>query len=192
MKPVVDRVAGAVLLVVATPLLAAAAAAVWATMGRPVVFVQERVGRHGRRFTMYKFRTMRPDRRRAPQPVGDDRRKTHKSADDPRLTPVGAFLRRWSLDELPQLWNVVNGTMSLVGPRPELPEIVATYEPWQHARHAVKPGLTGLWQVSARGDQMMHEATGLDLEYLERLSFRTDARILLHTLPAALGRRPGF
>ena len=121
-----------------------------------------------------------------------DRRVTHKHPRDPRLTPLGRFLRKWSLDELPQLWNVARGDMSLIGPRPELVDIVDRYESWQHERHAVKPGLTGLWQVLARGDGPMHENTHLDLAYVRRVRFTTDCKILLHTIPVLLGRRTGF
>ena len=92
---------------------------------------------------------------------------------------------------MPQLWNVVAGQMSLVGPRPEMVQIVDRYEPWQHARHQVKPGVTGLWQVSARGEVPMHEATHIDLEYVESISLWTDIRILALTIPAALGSRTG-
>ncbi len=191
-KPAYDRVAAALLLLLAAPVLGAIAVAVRLTMGRPVIFRQRRVGRGGRQFTCYKFRTMAPDRRRADygSPEVADRRHTHKSAADPRITPVGRFLRATSLDELPQLVNVLRGDMSLVGPRPELPSIVAGYEPWQHRRHDVKPGMTGLWQVSARGDAMMHEATHVDIEYVEAIGFRADVAILARTVPALLSR-PG-
>ena len=190
-KPVIDRLLGTLLLVAAAPLLAAIAVAVRLAMGSPVIFRQDRVGLGGSVFTMYKFRTMLPDRRVRSVPVAFDRRVTHKSPNDPRLTPLGRFLRKWSLDELPQLWTVVRGEMSLVGPRPELVEIVDRYEPWQHRRHDVRPGFTGLWQVSARGDTVMHEATAVDLEYVDSISFGTDVRILLQTIPAALGRHRG-
>ena len=115
--------------------------------------------------------------------------RTTRATDDPRHTRVGRFLRKWSLDELPQFWNVVRGDMSLVGPRPELVEIVARYEPWQHQRHVVKPGLTGLWQVSSRGTGMMHLHTDIDLEYIETMGPITDLKILLRTIPATLRRR---
>ncbi len=106
---------------------------------------------------------------------------------------MGRFLRRWSLDEIPQFWNVLLGHMSLVGPRPELVEIVETrYEPWQHRRHAVKPGITGLWQVSARSaEELMFERTDIDLHYVDNVTFTHDAKILLQTIPAALGLRKG-
>jgi lipopolysaccharide/colanic/teichoic acid biosynthesis glycosyltransferase len=192
-KPTFDRLAGVILSILFLPLVIVITLAIWRTMGRPAILGQQRVGRYGRVFTMYKFRTMLPDRREQQEPyAGPDRRKRHKSPYDPRLTPLGRFLRKWSLDELPQLWNVGLGQMSLVGPRPELVEIVARYEPWQHLRHLVKPGMTGIWQISARGEAMMHECTHIDLQYLDQVDFLTDLKILLWTIPAALGRRPGF
>lgn len=144
---------------------------------------------NGRPFTMYKFRSMEPDRRKSQQPFeGRDRRTCHKRDDDPRHTPCGRFLRRGSFDELPQLWNIVKGEMSLVGPRPELPHIVARYEPWQHRRHDVKPGLTGFWQVSDRAGGLAYESVGLDLDYIRRMSFWTDCGVLLRTVPVTLRR----
>ena len=191
-KPLLDRAGGLLLLVLALPLLAAVAVAVLLTLGRPVLITQPRVGRSGRVFRLYKFRTMLPDRRARAVAVPVDRRLVHKSPDDPRLRPVGRTLRAWSLDELPQLVNVVKGDMSLVGPRPELVSIVeGHYAPWQHARHAVKPGLTGLWQVTERGISRMHERTVTDLRYIESMCLRSDLGILLRTVPAALGRHRG-
>ena len=188
-KPLFDRVVGFVIFVVLLPLTALVALAVKMSLGSPVIFRQRRVGRDGREFDVYKFRTMGSDRRRQHAPVEQDRRQNHKSEDDPRHTRVGRCLRKWSLDELPQFWNVVEGDMSLVGPRPELVEIVARYEPWQHQRHVVKPGLTGLWQVSSRGSGMMHLHTDIDLEYIETMGPITDLKILLLTIPATLRRR---
>jgi lipopolysaccharide/colanic/teichoic acid biosynthesis glycosyltransferase len=127
-----------------------------------------------------------PDRRRVSDPRG--RRRTHKTIHDPRHTELGRTLRALSLDELPQLFNVLRGELSLVGPRPELPEVVATYEPWQHARHAVKPGVTGLWQITDRNDHSpMHEHVDTDLRYIEELSLHTDLRILVLTPWTLLG-----
>jgi lipopolysaccharide/colanic/teichoic acid biosynthesis glycosyltransferase len=161
-------------------------------MGFPAIFKQRRVGRFGEEFTVYKLRTMRHDRRVIEANfTGPDRRVNHKSAEDPRHTPFGRFLRKWSIDELPQLWNVALGQMSLIGPRPELPHLVARYEQWQHMRHDTRPGMTGLWQVSARGDIPMHEATDLDIDYVRNLSFTLDLKILILTLPAMLGMRKG-
>lgn len=191
-KPVMDRAIAAVLLLLTSPILIAAAAAIALTMGRPILLRQYRVGRYGRVFTMYKFRTMTPDRRVGGTPfAGTDRRKTHKHPQDPRITTVGRFLRLWSLDELPQFINVVLGDMSLVGPRPELVDIVTRYEDWQHERHLVKPGLTCIWQVSERGDTPLHDATSMDLEYVAGISLRTDLRLLALTPLAVLGLRRG-
>jgi len=193
LKPVFDRLVAFALLMLLAPFMSVLALLVFLQMGSPVLFRQRRVGRHGRVFTVYKFRTMLPDRRTRQQPFpGPDRRRTHKHPHDPRLTPIGRFLRKWSLDELPQLFNVLRGEMSLVGPRPELCEIVGTYEEWQHDRHAVKPGITGVWQISARDERMMHEATEFDLAYVAHLSWSTDLRILLATIPSAMGRHPGY
>ena len=191
-KPFLDRALGTILLVLLSPLLVGVAVAVALRLGRPILLAQERAGYAGAPFRMLKFRTMLPDRRQGQTPfLGPDRRLTHKSDDDPRHIPIGRWLRKWSLDELPQLLNVVKGDMSLVGPRPELMHVVHRYEPWQHLRHQVKPGLTGLWQVSQRGDGLMHEHTEIDLDYVDRISLATDVAILLRTIPAALGLRHG-
>lgn len=193
LKGLIDRVVGLILAILTLPIVIPVAIAVFIDLGLPIMLRQERVGLDGKVFKVLKFRSMEPDRRddRTTSFVGTDRRINHKSEEDPRLTPVGRFIRKWSLDELPQLWNVLLGQMSLVGPRPEMVKIVEQYEPWQHARHRVKPGVTGLWQISARGEVPMHEATHIDLEYVDSISFRTDIRILARTLPAALGSRTG-
>lgn len=192
-KPTLDRLGGLLLLLLVSPIMLGISLAILLSMGRPVLFKQYRTGRGGRPFTMYKFRSMGTDRRGSLQPFdGPERRRTHKSPDDPRLTRLGGFLRKWSLDELPQFLNVVRGEMSLVGPRPELVSIVEQYEYWQHHRHQVKPGVTGLWQVSARNGKPMHEATDIDLVYLQRIGFREDCRILVKTIPAILSSEPGY
>lgn len=191
-KPVLDRVAGVTLSIITFPLVLVIVIAIWSSLGRPAIFKQVRVGRFGREFTVYKFRTMGHDRRLDDVGITHiDRRVNHKSADDPRHTNLGRTLRKWSLDEIPQFWNMALGDMSLVGPRPELPHIVGDYEPWQHRRHEVKPGLTGLWQVSARGDAPMHEATDIDVDYVENVTFMGDLKILIQTPGAALGSRKG-
>ena len=197
-KPVLDRVAGVVLAVVTFPIVVVVGVVIAVSMGRPVLFRQRRVGRFGDEFMVFKFRTMGPDRRvasstvdRVGAPVDGERRVNHKSSDDPRHTDVGRFLRKWSLDEIPQFWNVAVGDMSLVGPRPELPSIVDRYEPWQHRRHEVRPGLTGLWQVSARGRGPMHEATDIDVAYVDNVTFGNDLKIILQTPAAALGTKQG-
>jgi lipopolysaccharide/colanic/teichoic acid biosynthesis glycosyltransferase len=189
-KPLGDRLLALVLVIFLAPLMLAIAVGVRITLGRPVLYRQVRMGKDGRTFVLWKFRTMLPDRRQRRVPVKVDLRVCHKRQDDPRHVPFGTFLRRTSLDELPQLLNVLAGHMSLVGPRPELVELVERYEPWQHQRHVVKPGLTGLWQVSVRGEGMMHDNVHLDLEYLKTLSLRTDLRILLRT-PRVLLVRSG-
>jgi len=183
-------VAAIALVVLAVP-IALVAAVVLVAIGRPVLFRQQRVGRHGELFEVLKFRTMRADRRRQRLDVIADRRETHKSEHDPRHTRIGRFLRRYSLDELPQLINVVRGEMSLVGPRPELESVVAGYRPGLEQRHLVKPGLTGLWQVSARGAGPMHENGEWDLLYVEQVSFRTDLSILVRTPMVMFGPNSG-
>ena len=187
-KPVIDRVVGGMLLLAMLPAIALIALAVWVTLGSPIFIHQDRIGRGGRSFFMLKFRTMKPDRRKGPDPsyTGPERRKTHKSPNDPRHTPLGRKLRQNSLDELPQLVNIVRGDMSLVGPRPELRSVTASYDDWQHLRHMVRPGLTGLWQITERANgTVMHEHTELDLTYVARLSASTDLSILWRT-PRAL------
>lgn len=194
-KPLFDRVVGTLLLLLALPVMVVVGLAVWARLGSPVLIRQARVGQHGAAFGMLKFRTMHPCRRRDPDlpPAGGaDRRVTHKSPDDPRLIPLGRILRKVSLDELPQLWHVVRGQMSLVGPRPELAQVVRRYEPWQHGRHVLKPGLTGLWQVTERSNgTLMHEHVEVDLDYITQVSLRTDLRILARTARLALGGGQG-
>ena len=155
----------------------------------PILFRQERLGEGGRPFTMLKFRTMRVGAAEqlpalaAAQGLSEP---ALKLADDPRLTPVGRFLRRWSLDELPQFWNVLRGEMSLVGPRPEEPRVVAYYSEWHRRRLAVRPGITGPMQIGGRADLSLDERTRLDLEYIDGYSLRRDIAILLSTIPVAL------
>jgi len=194
-KRTLDIVLSAGLLIGLSWLLLAIAIAVLIDSRGPLLFWQTRVGRGGQPFQMVKFRTMRQERRRClavPPPGLGERRRHHKSARDPRVTRLGRVLRRTCLDELPQLWNVLRGEMSLVGPRPELPEIVAGYEPWQHARHLVMPGITGWWQVNRNGRRLMHESTELDLHYIRHQSFWLDVWILLRTLGAVIGGAGAF
>lgn len=190
-KPIADRTIAAIALVVAAIPMAVVASVIAISMGRPVLFRQRRVGLHGETFEVLKFRTMRPDRRSNRLDVIHDRRHTHKSHGDPRHTTVGRILRRYSLDELPQLINVLRGEMSIVGPRPELESITAAYPAGLEQRHQVRPGLTGLWQVSARGGGPMHENGDWDLDYVEQISFVTDLRIILRTPPAMFGDKTG-
>ena len=190
-KPALDRIVALVAAVLVAVPMVVIAVIVASSMGRPVFFRQRRVGRNGETFDVIKFRTMRPDRRGRAMSVAHDRRQTHKSARDPRHTRVGRFLRKYSLDELPQIYNVLRGEMSVVGPRPELEHVVAAYPVGLERRHAVKPGLTGLWQINARGDGPMHEHGEWDLAYVERVSLRTDLSIMVRTPRAMLGDNAG-
>jgi lipopolysaccharide/colanic/teichoic acid biosynthesis glycosyltransferase len=178
-----------VLLLLLAPVLLAIGCAVRCTMGGPALFRQRRVGLHGSPIDIWKFRTMCAERRALdlgpPDPL-TERRRSHKTRHDPRVTPLGRFLRRTSLDELPQLWNVLRGDMSMVGPRPELPEIVARYEEWQHARHVVRPGLTGWWQVNRPPDRLMCEVVELDIYYVKHRSLWLDLKIMVRTVSAVL------
>jgi lipopolysaccharide/colanic/teichoic acid biosynthesis glycosyltransferase len=193
MKGALDRVVALVAIVFAVPLMAATALAVRISLGPGVFFYQDRVGLDGALFTCRKFRTMKHSRRKRQEPFAHPcRRVNHKSVVDPRLTPTGRFLRKWSLDELPQLFNVFAGDMSIVGPRPELPAIVARYaDPAYMLRHQVKPGLTGLWQISERGSRPMHECVDIDLEYVEKVSLWLDLKIIAKTPLAAFGDHRG-
>jgi lipopolysaccharide/colanic/teichoic acid biosynthesis glycosyltransferase len=188
-KRVIDVLTAGCLLVVLAPLLLGIGLVILCTMGEPVLFRQRRVGRHGGPIEIWKFRTMQVDRRArdvGPPHTRAERRRSHKTRRDPRVTPLGRFLRRTSLDELPQLWNVLRGDMSLVGPRPELPQIVARYEEWQHARHEVRPGLTGWWQINRPADRLMHEVVELDIYYVTHRSLWLDLKILVRTFGAVL------
>lgn len=150
--------------------------------GSPLFF-QRRVGKNGKQFTMWKFRTMHQSSvDELIMLVDKDGKQSHKIKNDPRVTRLGKLLRKTSIDELPQLVNVLLGHMSLVGPRPELPQIVAHYEPWQHRRHHVLPGITGWWQVSGRSDLPMHEHTELDIFYVDSQSFWLDMKIIAKTI----------
>lgn len=190
-KPVLDRILGTLALAVLSPVLVVVGLLILVEMGRPVLLRQRRVGRFGNEFWLYKFRTMEPDRRFQSIPlVAEDRRRTHKSADDPRLTHLGRKFRAARIDELPQFINVAKGEMSLVGPRPELSYVVRNYEPWQHRRHAVKPGVTGLWQIAGESS-LLHECTEMELEYFHDISLVNDLQIMLKTIPAMV-RRSGF
>ncbi|MFD6860657.1 sugar transferase [Rhodococcus sp. NPDC060090] len=189
-KNICDRVFALLILISITPVLFAIAAAVRYGSPGPVLFRQPRVGRGGKLFTMYKFRSMVADAEQrigelADQDVGAG--VLFKVVDDPRVTPVGRFIRRYSLDELPQLFNVVKGDMSLVGPRPPLETEVAQYgEDGAARRLFVKPGLTGLWQVSGRSNLPWEEAVRADLRYVENWTFAMDLSILRRTLRAVL------
>ena len=151
----------------------------------PVFFVQERVGQNGRLFNMYKFRTMvaGSDRKTSADSELDEVDSIrYKLPDDPRITKIGKFLRKSSMDELPQIINIYLGNMSFVGPRPELPWIVAGYEQWQHKRFTISPGVTGWWQIMGRSDRPMHLHTEDDLFYIQNYSILLDIKILFITI----------
>ncbi len=188
-KRLTDIVLSAVGLVIAAPLMAVVAILIkWDSPG-PVLFPQVRVGRDGRLFTLYKFRSMIVGADEAKDRLWDLNEATgplFKIRDDPRLTRVGRWLRRLSIDELPQLWNVLKGDMSLVGPRPPVPAEVEQYQPWHRKRLLVSPGVTGLWQVSGRSELTFDEMVMLDLFYAENWSLWLDFKIILHTIPTVI------
>jgi exopolysaccharide biosynthesis polyprenyl glycosylphosphotransferase len=178
-------------LVVLSPLLLATAVAIRLRDGPPILFRQTRAGLNGRPFTIFKFRTMVPDaeaRLAEVRHLNERSRITFKAADDPRVTRLGRTLRGASIDELPQLWNVLKGDMSLVGPRPPLVSEVAEYDVWHRRRLSMKPGITGLWQVEARREPEFDRWVEHDLAYIDRWSLLLDLKILLQTVPAVLGR----
>lgn len=188
-KRLVDIVAAAFFLVALSPIMLIAAAAVKLTSRGPLFYIQERVGRNGRVFKFAKFRSML----NGAHTQLDDLRHLNevdgpvfKIKDDPRITPVGRFMRKYSIDELPQLFHVLTGTMSLVGPRPPLPAEVATYEEWHRQRLLVKPGITCIWQVSGRSDLDFETWVALDIEYIQTWRPWLDFKILLKTVPAVL------
>lgn len=187
MKRLIDVVGAGLGLVLLSPVLLAAAAVMWLREGTPILFRQERVGLNGRPFTMVKFRTMivgAEERLDEVQHLNERNGVAFKATNDPRITSVGRFLRRTSIDELPQLWNVLTGSMSLVGPRPPLPHEVAEYDVWHRRRLSMKPGITGLWQVEARHDPDFDRWVEHDLVYIDGWSIWLDLKILARTLPA--------
>ena len=184
-KRILDLVLGIIWMVPALPVMALITLAIKLDSPGAAIFKQERVGENGQLFFIYKFRSMVIDADKRLNEVthrNKDGELIHKTADDPRITRVGRFLRRTSLDELPQLFNVLLGEMSLVGPRPELPILVEQYEPWQHKRFATPSGITGWWQVNGRSDKPMHLHTEDDLYYIQNYSLLLDLQILLKTV----------
>ncbi len=197
LKRAFDVLVAAALILLLSPLLLAIAVAVKVGSPGPVLFRQERVGHAGHHFSMLKFRSMVVDAEARLVSLADVKRGEgnhvmFKMKDDPRVTRVGRFIRRFSLDELPQLFNVVQGSMSLVGPRPPLPREVVTYEDHVHRRFEVKPGVTGLWQVSGRSRLSWEESVRLDLHYVDNWSFWYDFGILLRTFKAVIARDGAF
>lgn len=203
-KRTLDLVIASMLIVVLTPILLACAFVVWRSSPGPILFRQRRVGVWCREFTCLKFRTMYADAdstlhqqyvaaliKGDAEKNGDGDSAMYKLVDDPRITRGGRWLRRMSLDELPQLFNVVKGEMSLVGPRPPIRYEVEQYMPEQMKRLVVKPGMTGLWQISGRSRTTFDEMVTLDLTYIEHASLWSDLRILFRTVPVVLFGRDG-
>ncbi|HTY18106.1 MAG TPA: sugar transferase [Myxococcota bacterium] len=191
-KRAIDAVGASALLLLVSPVLAAAAVLIKLSSPGPVFFRQLRCGLYGRRFAMLKLRTMYQDaesRRREVEHLNELTGPVFKIRNDPRITPIGRWLRRWSIDELPQLWNVLRGDMSLVGPRPPIPGEVDQYLTSQRRRLSMRPGLTCLWQVHGRNEIEFEEWVKLDLEYIDSWSLRRDLQILVRTLPAVLRGR---
>ena len=195
-KRVIDIVLATVGVIILTPLWLVVALLIRISDRGPAFFKQTRVGKNGQTFTMYKFRTMRVDAEQVKASleaanradVGAGNSVMFKMRDDPRVTRVGRVLRKTSIDELPQLFNVIKGDMSLVGPRPPLPSEVATYEPHVMGKFSVRPGITGLWQISGRSNLSWEETVQLDLDYAATRTVGLDMWILLPRGPGVVGR----
>lgn len=192
MKRLIDIVASACAIVILSPLLIAVASIIKLTSKGPILFQQTRVGLYGRHFTMLKFRSMvinaeeLKTKLTAHNEMGGPVFKIRK---DPRVTPIGRFIRKYSIDELPQFFNVLLGDMSLVGPRPPIPSEVQKYEPWQRRRLSVRPGLTCIWQVSGRNQISFEEWMMLDMRYIDNWDLLTDVRLILQTIPVVITGR---
>jgi exopolysaccharide biosynthesis polyprenyl glycosylphosphotransferase len=192
LKRIVDVIGSLMLLVAVAPVMALVALVVRLTSPGPVIFRQVRVGEGGEPFTIYKFRTMvngAEDQREAVIDLNEADGPLFKILRDPRVTGAGQLLRRLALDELPQLWNVLRGDMSLVGPRPPLPDETERYTEWVRGRLRVKPGMTGLWQISGRHELSFADYVRYDLFYIDNWSLLMDAVIVLRTMPVLLSRR---
>ena len=190
-----DRILALISVILLAPVFIAIALAVKLTSRGPVLFTQTRIGRHGKPFVIHKFRSMYVDaesRQSELEHLNESDGTLFKMRHDPRITPVGRFLRRFSLDELPQFFDVLRGRMSLVGPRPPLPKEVARYASLVRRRLVVKPGITGLWQVSGRSDLSWEESVRLDLLYVESWSLALDIAIMLKTVLAVLRRSGAY
>ena len=180
-KRMMDLALSIISLPIVLPVLLLASIAIRLDTPGPAFFIQERIGQHGRHFRLYKLRTMVANAEELKASVLDSRTVHFKTLADPRITRVGRFLRKTSLDELPQLFNVIRGEMSLVGPRPTSLNL-ATYEPWHERRLDVRPGVTGLWQVRGRNAMTFDERVELDLEYIDHLSLANDLKLLGQTV----------
>jgi exopolysaccharide biosynthesis polyprenyl glycosylphosphotransferase len=189
LKTLIDRVGSFFTLILTTPIILGLSALIKLTSRGKVFFTQERVGLNGRRFKLYKFRTMvenAEDMKKSLETKNEMDGPVFKITNDPRITRTGRFLRKTSLDELPQLFNIIRGEMSFVGPRPPLPTEVARYDLWQRRKLSVKPGLTCLWQIGERNDTTFEEWMKLDLKYIDNWSLWMDTKILLKTIPTVI------
>jgi exopolysaccharide biosynthesis polyprenyl glycosylphosphotransferase len=194
-KRAFDLIVGSTATLLALPIMGVIAVAIRLDSAGPILFKQTRVGENGRLFTMFKFRSMVVDADKLQSAVmqyDQDGNPVHKVQNDPRVTRVGQIIRQTSLDELPQLFNVLEGTMTLVGPRPELPWLVERYEPWQRKRFAVPQGITGWWQITGRDEKLMHLHTEDDLYYIQNYSLLLDLQILWKTVGVVLKRKGAF
>ena len=201
-KGIFDRLLALLAMVISFPLLLLIAAGIRLDSPGSPLFHQERVGRDGRRFTLYKFRTMYINNddseykaflrksilENIPYRVDENGQKIYKVVNDPRVTKFGALLRKTNLDELPQIFNILKGEMSFVGPRPDIPFTVAMYKDYHWKRFSVMPGITGLWQVSGRKNLSFEDMIRLDIDYVERRSLFLDTKILLRTISTILTR----
>ena len=190
-----DLVVGAFILVMLMPVIPLIALMIKLDTPGPVFFRQQRVGRGSRIFEFYKFRSMYRDaekRKKEFEALNEQEGPVFKIKSDPRVTSVGRFLRRSSLDEIPQIFNVLKGDMSIVGPRPQMSNEVEQYLPWHRKRLEVTPGITCLWQISGRSQISFNEWMRLDVEYIKHRSFRTDLVIFLKTIPAVIARKGAY
>ena len=195
LKRAFDLVVSLAAVMLLVPIIPLVAAMIKLDTAGPVLFRQDRVGRNGRIFKFYKFRSMyagAEQKRKEIEALNEQDGPVFKARSDPRVTNVGKFLRRSSLDEIPQIFNVVKGEMSVVGPRPPLPSEVEHYQPWHRRRLEVTPGITCLWQISGRSRLSFNEWMRLDMEYLKHRSFKTDLLILLKTIPAVIARKGAY
>lgn len=194
-KRIIDIIASVLILLLLSPLLLVVVLLIKLTSRGKALYVQERNGFQGKIFKMYKFRSMIMN---ADTFITDLEKKNEaqgpmfKIKDDPRVTKIGRFIRKTSIDELPQLLNIIKGEMTLVGPRPPLPKEVAKYEAWQKLRLSVKPGLTGLWQISGRSNVGFEEMVRMDLRYIRERSLFYDIKIIIKTIPVMFGSKDAF
>lgn len=196
LKRVMDILISALMLLLGSPFFFLVAGLIKATDGGPIFFRQTRIGRGGRRFRMLKFRSMVIDAEKRKNVLAEMNLHsgdiTFKAANDPRVTWIGRLLRKASIDEMPQLWNVLKGDMSMVGPRPPLSHEVVQYGPLERKRLEVKPGLTCLWQVAGRSDLSFSRQVVLDIDYIKNMNILLDIEILMRTIPAVLTGRGAY